>query len=454
MYYCLCFPMKKCKVLMGDIMLKRKISEYLVKWNQKSKKKSLIVDGPRQVGKTFIVNDFIVNHYKENQYFYVDFRDNYSLTRIFKRGFDISRIYQEIQLHSPDKHLVEGETIIYFDNIQLCPEVLPYFRNFTEDGLYDVIATGSSLGVIYNDVKNYPIGFVERYSLDSLDFEEYLWAHDYDSQQLEFFKELYKKHELKFSSIHGVLIDLFREYIVIGGMPEVVTEYLKQNNFRLAFDIQIKIIGLYYTEMEIHSKQSLRNKLIECFNSVPIQLTKENRKFQYRLVSEKGRATMYATSVEWLISSGMLLKSSNLTKPVRPLNENVKKGTFKLYIHDPGLLVSMYGETTQLEILKGNLSVKNGAVLENAVATILHRNDFTLYYFEKNSTLDIDFIVSMNLLVTPLLLKDADNTKSKALKSLENKYGIYSGLRLSSFTRFEESDKSVIPIYMAMALKR
>ena len=434
-------------------MLKRKITEYLGNWHQKSKKKSLIIDGPRQAGKTYIVNDFIINHYDDDHYFYVDFRDNYSLTRIFKRGFAISRIYQEIQLHSPDKHLVEGETIIYFDNIQLCPEVLPYFRAFTEDGLYDVIASGSSLGVIYNKVSDLPIGFIDRYSLDSLDFEEYLWACDYDTKQLAFFKELYHNNELKVSSIHGVLIDLFREYIAIGGMPEVVTEYLKQNNFKLAFDIQKKIIELYYAEMEIHSKQSLRHKLIDCFNSVPVQLTKENRKFQYRLVSDKGRATMYESSVEWLVDSGMLLRSYNLTKPVRPLNENVKKDTFKLYMHDPGLLVSMYGDATQLEILKGNLRVKNGAALENAVATILHRNHFSLYYFEKNSTLDIDFVASINLEVTPLLLRDADNTKSKALKSLESKYGIYNGLRLSSLTSFEESNKSIMPVYMTIALE-
>ena len=439
--------------MMGDNMLKRKISEYLMKWHQKEKKKSLIVEGPRQVGKTHIIEDFIINHYDDKHYFYVDFKDNFRLSRMFKREISISRIYQEIQLHSPDKLLVQGEAIIYFDNIQLCPEVIPYLKVFTEDGLYDVIASGSSLSVIYKRISSFPIGFVDRYKLDSLDFEEYLWANGYDSEQIELFKELHHKNELKVSSIHEVLIDLFREYIAIGGMPEVVSEYLKQNNFKLAFDIQKKIIELYYAEMEIHSKQSLRTKLVDCFNSVPEQLTKANRKFQYRLVSEKGRATMYKSSVDWLLASGMLIKSVNLSKPIRPLNENAKKDTFKLYLHDPGLLVSMYGDNTQLEILKGNLHVKNGAVLENAVASLLYRNRFKLYYYEKNSTLDIDFVVSVNLKITPLLLKDADNTKSKALRSLESKYGIYNGLRLSSLTSFEESNRSIIPVYMTIALE-
>ena len=435
-------------------MLKRKISEFLVNWNEKEKKKSLIIDGPRQVGKTYIVKEFIANHFDEDHVFYIDFRDNYRISRIFKRGLDISRIYQEIKLNTPEKKMIPGESIIYFDNIQLCPEILPYYRAFTEDGLYTIISTGSSLDVIFRSVGKYPVGFFDRYHLDSLDFEEFLWANGYDSEQVQYFNDMYHNHELKDSSIHGVLIDLFREYIAIGGLPEVVSEYIKQHNFKLAFDLQKKIIDIYYMEMEVHTRHTMYTKVVDCFDAIPVQLDKENKKYQYRLVSENGRAAMYKTSVEWLVDSGIAIKSYNLSKPVRPLNEHKKDQSFKLYIHDPGLLVSMYGENTQLEILKGNLRVKNSAALENAVATILHRNNYDLYYFEKNSTLEVDFILNINLEIIPLLVKEADNAKSKALKSLESKYGIYSGLRLSSLSSLEGSSKNTIPVYMATNIEK
>ncbi|AIO18038.1 Archaeal ATPase [Candidatus Izimaplasma bacterium HR1] len=435
-------------------MLKRKISEYLVNWNEKEHKKCLIIDGPRQVGKTHIINEFIANHYEENHVFYIDFRDNYRISRIFKRGLDISRIYQEIKLNAPEKRLIEGESIIYFDNIQLCPEILPYYRAFTEDGLYTIISSGSSLDVVLKSSSKFPIGFFDRYHLDSLDFEEFLWANGYDLEQVQYFFDLYHNNELKDSSIHGLLIDLFSEYLAIGGMPQVVSEYRKQHNFKLAFDLQRKIIDTYYMEMEVHTRHTMYAKVVDCFESIPIQLTKDNKKFQYRLVSENGRATMYKKSVDWLVDSGIAIKSYNVSKPVRPINENKKEQTFKLYIHDPGLLVSMYGENTQLEILKGNLRVKNSAALENAVATILHRNNYDLYYFEKNSTLDIDFILTMNREIIPLLVKEADNAKSKALKSLEDKYGIYTGLRLSSLSSLEGTSKNIVPVYMAMNLEK
>lgn len=435
-------------------MLKRKIDEYFVNWLNRAKRKSLIIDGPRQTGKTFSVKNFITNHFDENRSFYVDFQDNYRLSRIFKRDLDVSRIYQEIQLIAPEKRLVEGESIIFFDNIQLCPEILPYFRAFTEDGLYSVIAAGSSLDIIFNSVAKYPVGFFDRYHMDSLDFEEYLWANEYDTAQVDYFKDLYHDNELKESSIHGVLLDYFREYMAIGGMPEVVNEYIKQNNFKLAFDTQRKILETYYIEMEVLSKHTLFPKIVQCFESLPSQLTKDNKKFQYRLVTDKGRASMYQSSVDWLIESGMVIRSHNLLKPIRPLNGNMKEQVFKLYMHDPGLLVAMYGEDTQLEILKGNFKVKNGAVLENTVATMLHRNNYDLYYFERNSTLEIDFVINLNLEVTPLVVKEADNPKCKTLKSIEHKYGIYNGLKLSCQNSLEGTSKDIIPVYIAMNLEK
>ncbi len=435
-------------------MLKRKIYEYLVNWNEKEKKKSLIIDGPRQVGKTFIINEFITNHFVDDYSFYIDFKDNYRMSRIFKRDMNILRIYEEIQLNTPDKRLIQGESVIFFDNIQLCPEILPYFRALTEDGLYTVIASCSSFDVVLKNIPKYPVGFFDRYHLDSLDFEEYLWANGYDEDQVAYFNTLHRSDELKVSSMHSVLLDLFREYIAIGGMPEVVSEYAKQNNFKLAFDLQRKIIDTYFLEIEMLTKHTLHQKIMECFESIPNQLVKDNKKFQYRLVSSNGRATTHKKAVEWLEDAGIVLKSYNVSKPIRPLLENKKESTFKLYLHDPGLLVSMYGENTQLEILKGNLSVKNSGALENAVAVMLYRSNYDLYYFEKNSTLDVDFVLTLNREIVPLLVKEADNPKSKVLKSLENKYGIFTGLRLSSLSNLEGTKKEVVPVYMASNLEK
>lgn len=433
-------------------MLNRKISVNLDNWFHKTKKKALIIEGPRQVGKTFIINDYISKHYDEKYNFSIDLKVYPSIGNIFDRGYDSGRIYQEVKLRFPDKNLEEGKSILFFDNVQMFPKVIEYLRYFTEDAKYDVIVAGSSLGVIYHKMKRFPVGYVERYQMNGLDFTEYLWASGYDQERIDYVISLYLRYELGYSALHDVFLDLFREYMTIGGMPLVVSEYLKQKNFKLAFNLQKKIIDNYYADFANYGKTTMVSKITDCFNSIPKQLDKENKKFQYKIVSSKARASLYENSVKWLIDSGIVFPSYNLMKPVRPLTNQIKSNTFKLYINDPGLLCSMYGEKTQLEILKGDVMVHNGAILENAVARILYDNGLTLYYYECNSTLNVDFIVSIDRIVTPLVLKEADNPKSKILASIHEKFQIDSGKKLS-FKLSPDSDYSIMPVYMVMLLK-
>lgn len=435
-------------------MLKRKIEKYLVNWGKKDRKKCLIVEGPRQVGKTYIINDYAVNNYDENNYIYVDFLGDPSMIRIFNRDIEVNRFYNELKIRYPHKNFDPGETLIFFDNIHLCTNVIPYLRKFTEDGSFDVIASGSPLGVIYNMIKTFPIGYVDRYNLGGLDFEEYLWANGFDEERIGYIHESFKNEEFRLSASHDILIDLFREYMAIGGMPKVVSEYLKQRNFKLAYDIQREILTMYLHQIEDITTQTMFQKVSNCLESIPRQLEKENKKFQFRLVSNKGRKTMYESSVKWLLDSSIVLKSTNLEVPKTPLSSNVREGTFKLYMHDPGLLVSMYGEATQLRILRGEILVHNGAVLENVIACMLERNGFNLYYYEKNSNVDVDFVVAINQLVHPIIVKEADNSKSKVLKSLNDKFGVENGIKLSHNDINKKGLIETFPLYMGMFITR
>ncbi len=434
-------------------MLRRKISIFLSDWTMRSKRKSLIVEGSRLVGKTTAIKSFIETHYDDSCSIYLSFKNNPNMVRLFNRKLKVSRLYQELKIRFPNKIFDTNRTIIFFDDIQLCPNLISYMKDFTENGLYDIIAAGSSLGVLYNKYP-FPIGYVDRYTLSPMDFEEYLWANGFDVERLNYLEDLYKSNEYKISASHDILIDLFREYMVIGGMPEVVSEYLKEHNFKLAFEIQQDILQIMYEEMDIHASKITARKLRDTIESLPKQLSKDNKKFQYKLITEKGRASSHKVCLDWLLDSNIILKSTNLDIPVQPLSDHMREDTFKIYLQDPGLLVSLYGEDTQLKILRGDIMVHNGAVLENTIASILHMNGFNLYYYENNSTIDVDFLIVKDRHITPVLGKHADNPKSKVLRTLKDKFGIEYGVRLSSEHSRTHDKIETIPLYMSIFLER
>jgi len=436
-------------------MLKRKIDDFLAEWKEKTKKKCLIIEGPRQIGKTLSINSFAKKSYDDVNYLYIDFSRYPEIVRVFKRNLSVNRLYQELKIRFPHVNLVEGESLLFFDEIQEYPEAISYLRNLTDDGRYDVIVSGGNLGALYDNMGNFPVGYVDRYQMTGLDFEEYLWANGFNEERLSYIETLYDEKEFKLSASHDILIDYFREFMVMGGMPEVVYSYVNDRNFKKAFEIQQNILELYRNDILSSNTKSLGNKIIECLNAIPEQLEKDNKKFMYRFISNKGRASMYESSVKWLIESEIVLKSSNLTEPVRPLSGHVRSDSFRLYLHDTGLLVSMLGEETQLKILRGNVFANNSAVLENVVAIMLKNCGYNvLYHFEKNSTLEAEFIIPVGREAVAVIVKNADNSKSKVMKSFKTKYNMVHGLKLSQDNYLEADGITTIPLYMSMFLNK
>ena len=446
--------MKKCKILVGDIMLSRKIDIFLDNWIHRKRKKALIIEGPGQVGKTHSVLQFAKRNYGLKNFVYVNFKEHKELSRVFNRDLTTDRLVQEIKVRFAEKELEKGDSLIFFDDIQECPSAIQDLRKFTDDGGYDVIASGNYLGPIISKMKSFPVGYIERFEMKSLDFEEYLWANNFKEERISYFRDMYLNQEFRLAASHDLLIDLFKEYMVIGGMPEVVSEYVHDRNFKKSFEIQQNIIKSYKDGITKYASTVMAKKVIECLTSVPLQLCKNNKKFQYRYVSSKGRASKYESSVKWLIESYLCFRSDNVIIPKRPLSENMRIDTFKIYLHDPGLLVSMLGEDMQLRILRGEVGVSNGAALESVIATILNANGYQLYYYEKNSTLDIDFIIPVDRVEAAIVVREADNAKSKTLSSVITKYDVDHGIKFSMTNANKKGNIETYPLYMSMFLKR
>lgn len=435
-------------------MLKRKIDIFLSDWMQKSKKKSLIVEGPRQVGKTTSVIDFARRNYKENHILYIDFIDNPELIEIFDPNLDSERISHLLNVHYPNVNLVKEESIIIFDNIQKCERAIISLRSFTNSGDFDVIAIGSFLGNLYKTMSNFPVGYVERYVMGSLDFEEFCWANGYYEDIIDVVEEHFTDLNPLLKATHNVFMDLFREYMAIGGMPAVVVEYVKERDFKLAYSMLEDLLELYQDDIINYSPSRMGHKALECLNSLPVQLYRDNKKFQYKSIAEGGRKSKYEASVQWLIDAGIVLQASNVTYPEKPLHSNVRSDCFKLYVHDPGLFVAMLGDEIQLEILRGGMDAYNGALYETVIASLFSKLGQTLYYYEKSSKLAIDFLITRNRQMQAIEVKTADNPKSKILPSLIANYGVEIGIKLGTKNIDQQGYVTTLPIYMAMFMER
>ncbi|QMS85362.1 ATP-binding protein [Candidatus Xianfuyuplasma coldseepsis] len=435
-------------------MLKRKIEIYLRDWKQKNKKKSLIVEGPRQVGKTTSVIDFANQSYDSKHILYIDFHKRPELIEIFEPNLDAGRIIHLLRVYFPEVQLVKGESILIFDNVQECERALISLRSFTSQGEYDVIAIGSFLGNMYKTMNSFPVGYVERYAMGSLDFEEFCWANGYEEDIIDVVEEHFTDLNPLLKATHNVFMDLFREYMAIGGMPQVVAAYTEDRDFKQAYSMLEDLLELYENDIIRYSPSRMGHKAVECLNSLPVQLYRDNKKFQYKSVSEGGRRSKYEASVEWLIDAGIVLQASNVKYPKKPLHSNVRSDCFKLYLHDPGLFVAMLGDEIQLEILRGGMDAYNGAIYETVMASLFSKVGQTLYYFEKNSKLSVDFLITRHREMHAVEVKSADNPKSKVLPSLIENYGVTIGVKMGT-KNIEQQDHIVtMPIYMVMFMER
>lgn len=423
----------------------------LIDWKNNHEKECLMVLGARQVGKTFIIREFAKNY---DSFFELNFLSNEDYKKIFDGNLDYETIIKNITIRIPDNDIIPGKTLIFLDEIQACPNAITALKFLAENNNIDCIASGSMLGMAYKRATSFPVGYVDRIYMDSLDFEEFCWANGMSEQAIAYLKEDFINKKSVSESTHERMLELFKEYIIVGGMPKVVSSFVENHHFGLVLKEQRKILNDYRDDIVKYADNTESPKIRSCFDSIPAQLAQENKKFKYGLVEKKGTISKYFGSLEWLYDAGIINFCYNLRSPEAPLEGNKNLECFKVYMRDTGLLMAMLDDGSQLEILNGNLGIYKGAIYENVISDILHKLGKNLYYFEYNSTLEIDFFIRYNNIVTAVEVKSADNTRSKRLTSVISNWGVEQGIKLSSKNLGINKDGKILslPIYMVMFL--
>lgn len=431
-------------------MLKRKIADELLNWKNRNDKMCLIVKGARQVGKTFSIDLFARQNYKH--YIRINFDENPGYRVIFDGDLDVETLIKQISLRVPNSEFVPGQTLIFLDEIQNCPRARTALKFLAIDKRFDVIASDSLLGINCKDVPTYPVGYVEHLEMHSLDFEEFLWANNVMPQSITDIKTYFEEREKVPTAMHDKMMELFKEYIVIGGMPRVVNEFVTSHNFANALRIQRAILNDYADDIAKYAEGAEKTKARACFLSIPKHLSQDYKKFRYSLVEKGGNARKFGGSLLWLYDAGIITFCHNLSHPDLPLEGNAKSDIFKVYMRDTGLLMAMLEDGSQEDIIDGNLGIYKGAIYENIIADIFSKSGKKLYYFERNSQLEIDFFIRYHKMATAIEVKSSENTKAKSMNTVIEHYGVKHGIKLSSKNVGGTDIVDSFPLYMAMFL--
>lgn len=440
-------------------MLKRKITMELLAWKNDPEKLCLMVNGARQVGKSTTIQEFCKVHY--THFIEMNFIENEEYLQIFDGALDKNTILKQITLFFPEIELVPNETVIFFDEIQHCPRAITALKFLAKDERFDIIASGSMLGILYKsrsadrkamDIPSVPVGFINHIEMHSIDFEEFLWANKIKQETIDDVKNYYLSKKPVPSAMHNKLLELFREYIVVGGMPQVVQNFVIHRNFGNVIKIQRNIIEDYKKDITQYAEGNDKAKIRDCFLSIPNQLAKKYKKFQYSVVEKGEGARKYAGAIRWLIDAKIVVRCDNLSVPELPLAGNVKDGEFKIYMRDTGLLVAMLEEGSQKNIINNDLKIYKGAIYENIIADIFTKSGKSLFYYARDNKFEIDFIERLDDVATAIEVKSGDNTKSWSTKTIVGKYDIKRGIKLATKNVGESDDILTLPIYMAMFL--
>ena len=436
---------------------RRKIDKYLMLWKADENRKPLIIRGSRQVGKTESIRHFAKTAgYKS--IIEINFVEEAKYKKITIDGYSAAAIVKNISLLDPTKKFIPGSTLIFFDEITEFPEIATSLKFFKEDGRFDVICSGSMLGLGYKQIESNSVGYKEDYEMYSMDFEEFLWAKGYDSSVIDDMLS-HRKNIVPFNELeYSVYQSLFLDYAVLGGMPAVVKEYILSNTFQKSLNTQHQLIADYKEDIRKYAQGIDQTRAQNVFNSIPSQLAKENKKFKLSLVDKNARFRAYRGCVEWLIDAGIVNACYCLNSPTLPLSGNCDVDKFKLYFCDTGLLVSLLDEESQDDLRSNkNLGVYKGALYENIVAEALVKSGYKLYYYRKDSgTLEEDFFLRTASNLVPVEVK-AKNGNSKSLRALisSDKYSdIEFGFKLSANNIGYQDKIYTFPYFCTFLLKK
>lgn len=437
-------------------MLKRKIEQSLDEWKKTPNHKPLIIKGCRQCGKTFSVLDFAKKNYKH--VVYLNFFENPDYASVFAGSLEIDNIVMMLSaLLGSDATFETGETVLVLDEIQDCPEARTSLKFFRMDGRYDVIGTGSLLGVkgYGKEPKSIPVGSETVVDMYPLDFEEFLWACGITAPIIENLKECMETETPVPEALHSRMRQLLLQYVVVGGMPDAVQTFVDTKQMNEVLRIQRDIVRSYEDDMVKYAEKKDKSRIKECFQSIPKQLSKENKKFQFSVVKKGSTASRYMGSLQWIEDAGIISRCYNLSIPELPLDGNAEEDTFKVYMRDCGLFVSMLEDGTQFDILQGNLFGYKGAIFENLIADIFSKMGRRLYYFHKDSGLEVDFVIRYKGECTLVEVKaTTGNTKStKTILRHPEKYHINSAIKLGDYNVGRSEQLLTLPLYMAFLIR-
>lgn len=450
-------------------MLRRRIENALVQWKNSTNHKPLVIMGLRQCGKTYIARHFADQNYKT--VVYINFIKQPERINAFLGSKDVNHILLNLSAQIPEVTFTPGDTCFIFDEIQECPEARTSLKFFKEDGRFDVIATGSLLGVQgYGDEKkkmhrklkgqkepginSVPVGAEDIIEMYPLDFEEFLWANGISDEVIDALRNCYREETPVPAGIHVAMKNLLNLYVAIGGLPEPINAFLQSNNMNEVSKAYKSILKEYRDDMVKYAPDKDKPHIRECFNSIPKQLAKDNKKFQYNNVKPGGRSGTYLGSLQWLEDAGIICRCYNTDITGLPMEGNAKDNVFKVYTADIGLLVEMLGEGTRADIIQGNLGGFKGAIYENLMADTLHKKEQKLYYFQKDSGLELDFLVRMGGECVPLEVK-AKSAKAKSVKTVlehPEKYHVKRIIKFGDFNIGRDGDLLTLPNYMQFLL--
>lgn len=438
-------------------MLRRKIEEVLVKWKNTPNHKPLIIKGCRQCGKTFSVNAFAKEHY--THVVYLNFFEHPDFKLAFEGSKQVDSLIMNLTALLPNSNFVPGQTCIILDEIQECSAARTAIKFFKIDGRYDVIATGSLLGVRgykgnETDYNSIPVGYEQHIEMFPLDFEEFLWANGISQEIIALVTKSLQDRQPVSPAIHQRMRQLMLEYVVVGGMPEVVNRFIATHNMSDVLEEQRSIITGYKEDMVKYAANEDKVKLRAAFESIPRQLSKENKKFQFSVIKKGARAKEYITGIQWLEDAGIIIRCRNLSITELPLEGNTIEDSFKIYMRDTGLFVSMLEEGTQFDILQGRLYGYKGAIFENLIADIFTKMGRRLYYYRKDSGLEIDFVIRYHSECVLVEVKaSTGNTKStKTILQHPDKYHVHRAVKLGDYNIGEKGGVLTLPLYMAFLL--
>lgn len=437
-------------------MLKRKIESRLTEWKNTQGRKPLIIKGCRQCGKTFSVLDFARKNY--THVVYLNFFENPDYVSIFSGSLEVDNIIMMLSaLLGGEAVFKPGETVLVLDEIQECPEARTALKFFRTDGRFDVIGTGSLLGVkgYGKEPRSVPVGSETVIDMYPLDFEEFLWANGVSEQIVNMLQGCLENETPVPEALHNRMRQLLLQYAVVGGMPDAVQTFVDTKQMDEVLSIQRDIVRSYEDDMVKYAEKKDKSNIRECFQSIPRQLAKENKKFQYSVVKKGSTAAKYAGSLQWIEDAGIISRCYNLSITELPLDGNAEEDVFKVYMRDMGLFVSMLEDGTQFDILKGNLFGYKGAIFENLIADIFAKMGRKLYYFHKDSGLEVDFVIRYKGECTLVEVKAVSgNVKStKTILNHPEKYHVSSAIKLGDYNVGRNGQILTLPLYMAFLLR-